>query len=766
MAQLLRLLGGLLFALLAAAAQAQTPPLVQVNDTTLGKNILPRIEALPDPTGRYTAAQVAQAPLAGQFKPLTGVPHITADGSEVGWLRFSLQNQLADSTLVFDFFNQFDSVELHTLRNGAPIKLGGLRRDTPSDKRPIHLGLSLAFLAKIAPGQTQVYYVRVQQIATNNRQNKDFSKSLQSFKLARPEVALSAYRQTREWGLAFVGILFIMGFYCLVLYTNVKDRSYLYFGLYLLASFSNSLYALLMPDVGTLQTDAYWYFTSTVAAGILFLWFSQEYLQLSRHSRWGTWAVRILMGGQVLFLVASLFDIWLIYIITAAALLVTPIMLAVGITVYRKKFRPAKYYLLGNVAYLLGRLVFLAVLFQVIDAPNLIYWTSYAGSTLQIFLFATGLFYRINQMRQEAEASKEAHRQLVEQQNATLEREVAARTAEIRVKNEELLASEEELRQNMEELEANKEALEQTLQVVQAKGKVITDSIRYAQTIQSAILPQAHELQGPLADHFVLFKPKDVVSGDFYWAHRLATAAQPELELVLAGANGAARPKVTNGYSNGTTVLHDFAPTHFLAVVDCTGHGVPGAFMSMIGHSILNEVVGQGGEYRPEHILATLDQRVRLALKQTGSSLAGNVDGMDVALVALQRPDPQGPVHLAFAGARRPLWYVRAGSGRVQVLSGARKSVGGGLGKADQAEFTTQYLELHPGDRFYLFSDGLPDQPDPQRKKLGLTVLRRLLEANQDLNLAQQRTLLEATLAEHQGTTPQRDDVAVIGGQV
>jgi serine phosphatase RsbU (regulator of sigma subunit) len=440
-------------------------------------------------------------------------------------------------------------------------------------------------------------------------------------------------------------------------------------------------------------------------------------------------------------------------------------MLVVAIAAYKRGFRPAKYYLLANGAFLLGRLVFIAVVFQVIKMPGMLLWSSYVSNTLQIFLFTTGLFYRINQMRKEAEASKEAHRQLVEQQNATLEREVAARTAEIRVKNEELLASEEELRQNMEELEANKEALEQTLQVVEAKGKVITDSIRYAQTIQSAILPQPHELQGPLADHFVLFKPKDVVSGDFYWAHQLAATPAPEPELVLAGANGASR-NGAKGQPNGVALAHDLAPTHFMAVVDCTGHGVPGAFMSMIGHSILNEVVGQGGEYRPEKILATLDERVRLALKQTGSSLAGNVDGMDVALVAMTRPYPGGPVQLTFAGARRPLWYVRAGTARVQVLPGARKSVGGGLGKADQAEFTAQHLELYPGDRFYLFSDGLPDQPDPQRKKLGLTMLRHLLEANQDLNLAQQRTLMEATLAEHQGTTAQRDDVAVIGGQV
>jgi ligand-binding sensor domain-containing protein/serine phosphatase RsbU (regulator of sigma subunit) len=334
--------------------------------------------------------------------------------------------------------------------------------------------------------------------------------------------------------------------------------------------------------------------------------------------------------------------------------------------------------------------------------------------------------------------------QYLEAQNQKLEAKVAERTREVvkkgqeleeanlevRAKNEELLASEEELRQNMEELEANKEALEQTLQVVQAKNRVITDSIRYAETIQSAILPQPAEVQGALADHFVLFKPKDVVSGDFYWAHQLET---PD------------------------------GPVHLLAVVDCTGHGVPGAFMSLIGHSVLNEIVGQGHTTQPDQVLALLDERVRLALKQTGSSLTGNVDGMDLGLARLQRPRSGGPVKLDFAGARRPLWYMRAGTGRVQVLPGARKGVGGGLAKADQAGFDMQHLELHPGDRFYLFSDGLPDQPDAQRHKFGTERLRDLLAQNQDLGLDQQRALLEAALAEHQAGTPQRDDITMVG---
>nr|MCU0450541.1 serine/threonine-protein phosphatase [Bernardetiaceae bacterium] len=206
--------------------------------------------------------------------------------------------------------------------------------------------------------------------------------------------------------------------------------------------------------------------------------------------------------------------------------------------------------------------------------------------------------------------------------------------------------------------------------------------------------------------------------------------------------------------------------TQFLAGVDCTGHGVPGAMMSMIGHSILNEIVGQGHVTQPDRILALLDERVRLALKQTGGSLASNVDGMDVALVALTRPQPGGPVQLAFAGARRPLWYVRAGTGRVEVLPGARKSVGGGLNKADQATFDTQHLELHPGDRFYFFSDGLTDQPNAARHKFGLERLRQVLEANQDLPLRPFGELLATTLADYQQGADQRDDIVMVGVEV
>jgi ligand-binding sensor domain-containing protein/serine phosphatase RsbU (regulator of sigma subunit) len=373
-------------------------------------------------------------------------------------------------------------------------------------------------------------------------------------------------------------------------------------------------------------------------------------------------------------------------------------------------------------------------LLEIYVAPP--WWETWWFRTLAggALLLAAYWFYRTRTQYLEAQNQKlEAKVEERTREVVKKGRELEEANLEVRAKNEELLATEEELRQNMEELEANKETLEQTLQVVQAKGKVITDSIRYAQTIQSAILPHPHELQGPLADHFVLFKPKDVVSGDFYWAHQADTPS---------------------------------GPAHWLAVVDCTGHGVPGAFMSLIGHSILNEVVGQGGETQPDQVLALLDERVRLALKQTGSGLAGNVDGMDLGLVRLQRPHPGGPAQLDFAGARRPLWYVRAGTGRVQVLPGARKGVGGGLGKADQSEFDVQHLELQPGDRFYLFSDGLPDQPDPQRRKFGTERLRNLLAQNQDLRLPQQRELLEATLAEHQTSTPQRDDVSMVGWEV
>ena len=154
-------------------------------------------------------------------------------------------------------------------------------------------------------------------------------------------------------------------------------------------------------------------------------------------------------------------------------------------------------------------------------------------------------------------------------------------------------------------------------ELIEQKNNKITDSIRYAKTIQEAILPTQEHLSNLLGNFFLVFMPKDIVSGDFYWIDK-------KDEYI------------------------------FLAVADCTGHGVPGAFMSLVGNNMLNEIVREEQEYEPERILKRLNERIRLALRQEEDA---NRDGMDIGICRFKQL-PNGKTEMAFAGAKRPLYVV------------------------------------------------------------------------------------------------------------
>jgi serine phosphatase RsbU (regulator of sigma subunit) len=263
-------------------------------------------------------------------------------------------------------------------------------------------------------------------------------------------------------------------------------------------------------------------------------------------------------------------------------------------------------------------------------------------------------------------------------------------------------------------------------EVITLKNKKITDSIRYAQTIQEAILPNEEFLDTKLEDYFMIFRPKDIVSGDFYWF---------------------AEVKGENGEPDKT----------FIAVVDCTGHGVPGAFMSMIGHGLLNEIILQNGIHDTDKILTLLDQGVVSALKQEEKS---NDDGMDICLCSFEKQD-ENSFKLYFTGAKRPLYYVNDQSTDLQTLKGDRKSVGGKRKKGKI--FTKEELTLQKGDVIYLSTDGLVDQNSPNKTKFGSQRLKDILSQNAHLTLDEQEKIITETLEEHQKGGEQRDDISVMG---
>ncbi len=254
----------------------------------------------------------------------------------------------------------------------------------------------------------------------------------------------------------------------------------------------------------------------------------------------------------------------------------------------------------------------------------------------------------------------------------------------------------------------------------QQRHEGITDSIAYAGKIQGALVPRPDQFREIFADHFLLNRPKDVVSGDFHWYHRLD------------------------------------ADSCFVAAADCTGHGLPGAMMAAIGCSLLNELVTTHPHKDPAELLGLLSERMVHALHQSGQHM-GAGDGMDVALCRIDRRQRE----ILFAGAFRPLYWMH--DGQLTVINGDRKPVGGSQ-HGDRRKFTVHRVAYHPGDRIYLFSDGYVDQfGGPDRKKFMSARFNEMLAANQHLPMALQAEALERAFLDWKGDNEQVDDVCVLG---
>jgi len=279
-----------------------------------------------------------------------------------------------------------------------------------------------------------------------------------------------------------------------------------------------------------------------------------------------------------------------------------------------------------------------------------------------------------------------------------------------------LKEAETEIKEKNEELEMQKEKIE--LQNLQ-----IHSSIRYAQTIQKAILPIEEQMIQHF-DSFVIFLPKDIVSGDFYWFAKV---------------------------ENSNKV--------FVAAVDCTGHGVPGAFMSLIGSRLLNEIINEKNIHSPEEILELVNEGVKKALKQ---QFTDNNDGMDLCLCSIVNLD-NGKNEVIFCGAKRPLFYYKSDEKTIYQTKGDRKSIGGIRSKRNISLFVNQKILFNSGDILYLTTDGFIDQNNPARQRLGTPEFVRILNQIADKPLDYQKQELERHLFVHMKDAEQRDDITVFG---
>jgi serine phosphatase RsbU (regulator of sigma subunit) len=252
---------------------------------------------------------------------------------------------------------------------------------------------------------------------------------------------------------------------------------------------------------------------------------------------------------------------------------------------------------------------------------------------------------------------------------------------------------------------------------IESQKKEITDSINYAQRIQQAILPPESALKKHFPDAFVFYLPKAIVSGDFWW--------------MLEKDNHV-----------------------FVGIADCTGHGVPGAFMSMLGMEMLNDIARETSE--PSEILSRLSSAIKRSLRQTSGETQSR-DGMDIALLRFNLKSHE----LVYAGANRPLW-IRKASGDVQEFSPTKAPIGGPAEENQQYE--SHRISLGTGDTLYAFTDGYADQfGGAKGKKLKTSGMRVLLEQYAMLPMVLQEQELASHFHRWRGALEQVDDVLVCG---
>ncbi len=333
--------------------------------------------------------------------------------------------------------------------------------------------------------------------------------------------------------------------------------------------------------------------------------------------------------------------------------------------------------------------------------------------------------------RKKAEIKLKGKNELIKAQNEKyilINRELAfqnqekiKRAAELVIANKELAFQNEEKAKRADELaiaNVKKEAEEKYKFLIEEKNKVITDSINCARRIQQAKLPRKEEIYASLTQSFVLFKPKDIVSGDFYFFHE-----------------------------NNQSV--------FIIAADCTGHGVPGALMSMIGSEKLTDAISMSTD--TSKILEYLNIGIKNTLHQS-DTFESTKDGMDIAICSVNAKKKI----LKYAGANIPLWIIRKGKTEVEEIRGTNEAIGGYT--SNNQHFDSHEIKLNQGDTFYISSDGYADQfGGKYEKKLMKHRFKEVLLDIQEKSMKDQEKHLDNFIENWKGETEQIDDILVIG---
>jgi len=644
--------------------------------------------------------------------------------SSIYWAKIIFtNNKNYDASIILDFYEVTNIYTYYVNNYGQQIEsITGWY--VAKNENPLILSSRFYSKIEVYANSSQVVYLKL-------KNNTDISPRIQIHVWPEDIYLKVTFFEVFFHGI-FQGLLLMLVIFGVFYLFVARDMSYLFFVAFMLffavyfMQYYRIIYQVFGP-IGQISDFLYWLI---IPALLFYMNFSRLFLNLKTKLPKLDKIFLISIAIGVLVAVISFISIFFSYVLYMKMLQGFVVFYTVIFTFFiyagfKIKNKISGYYLKGALFFFIGGFLAMLGALNIIELNSLYLQIGLIG---QFFFFTIGLQYKNQKEREQAQLKiieqLEENKALQTKVNRELETKVQERTKEIKTQNEEILAQSERLQSANHEITAQRDDIQEKSNLLENKNKQITSSIVYASRIQKAILGNINNIISNFSDAFIFFSPHSIVSGDFYWYAKI-----DDYEVIIAA--------------------------------DCTGHGVPGAFMTVMGHDFLDDIISKEKIVMPNDILLALDKKIinRLMKKSATNQVE---DGMDMSVITINKNEGK----LWFSGAKNPLFYVR--DNEMKVIKASKHSIGGENIYIDEIKsFDVFELEYKKDDKFYLLSDGFQDQFGGKKySKFMVRNLRNLLLENSSKPMRNQELLLEENLKQWQGDLPQTDDILVIGFKI
>ncbi|WP_448520420.1 7TM diverse intracellular signaling domain-containing protein [Rhodoflexus sp.] len=627
------------------------------------------------------------------------------------WLRFRVRAQAADGAWVLHFNKaQLWGIDVYQFDGDSLVQHYELGNRFPFTQRPV-LYHNFVIPLGFPQGREQTFYV-----AFSGRHSHQYGMEISGQKWF--------FEQTQMADtilFLIVGALLSLGCYNAFLFVSTRNKAYLYYVAYIFSltlailAYNGIFYQYFIPNRP--EETRLMFNLFVCFAEVSSIQFALRFLAIREYSptvyRIALWLQAFVIGLTCFIIYANYgpsdsMYYWSLRMISWMIIFFACSMIALGIWRTLHRYRPAYFYLMAWTLFLLSTILISMRQAGLVQDSFLTTYAFQIAAVLEALTLSLGLADLINIQRRQINKAQtqtiallQENEKIIQNQNTLLEQRVQERT--------------EALNQVLDALNTQNANLDRI-------NRNMQDSVRYASYIQNAILPQPQKISECLDDHFIYFAPRNVVSGDFYFVEK----------------------------RNDMTIV---------AAVDCTGHGVPGAMVSMMGYDTLNEIVNKREITRPDLVLAEMHKGISQKLNQRETR---NRDGMDMSVVAI---DHAADV-MYFAGAKNPIIYFQ--NGEKHIIKGDRYSIGGDLG-GRSSTYGLHTIPLVGDTAFYLFSDGYQDQfGGAEQRKLGAARMQQMLADIHTLPMQEQFEHMKTGI-EHwreAAQEEQTDDILLIGCRI